>query len=88
MNINKKDIKIISIEETTDYEYGKSIVKYSISGKNFISFVFSNQQYNDYNENVVKQEILDFIDPVYIAECLHTILLCHYLRTDIPINPI
>lgn len=62
MNINKNDIKIISVEETTDYEYGKSIVKYSISGKNFISYIFSSQQYNDYDENIVKQEILDFIE--------------------------
>ena len=61
MNINKDNIKIISVEETTDYEYGKSIVRFTISKKNFTSYIFSNQQYNDYSEEIIKQEILDFI---------------------------
>lgn len=62
MNITKNDIKIISVEETTDYEYGKSIVRFTISKKSFASYIFSNQRYNDYDETIIKQEIIDFIE--------------------------
>lgn len=50
------EIKILSVEVCDDRDYGKSIVKYAI-GDNFISYIFSDEDVNDYSETSIIEEI-------------------------------
>lgn len=55
------EINILQIESSTDQEYGKSIVKYSIPKKNFVSYIFSKQDPNNFVIGKAEKEIKEHI---------------------------
>ena len=53
-------IRILKVEECADPDYALSVVKYSI-GSDFVSYVFSNEEHDDYDEAIISKEIGDHL---------------------------
>ena len=61
MKVSLNDIKILNVEECGDYDYGLSVVKYSI-GNDFVSYIFSEQPHDEYEEESILSEIISHIE--------------------------
>lgn len=59
--ITKEDIIILEVKDSTDADYGNSIVRYTLPDMNFESYIFSKQDAIDHDDNIIKQEIMDQI---------------------------
>lgn len=61
IRFEKIEIKILNVEPTTDTEYGKSIVKYTIPDKKFTSYIFSSQSPDEFDIEKCEDEIAEYI---------------------------